>query len=211
MRKILVFIWVLIPVAGLAYHFGPGQDRLRLDDADRALAEADAAVVRADAATRARLKDAARGEWAKAEAAFEEALAKLGPDRVPVARRVRLERAKAQMNLSRLPEARADLESLVQELKDDATAEPKLVADAREALANAQYYMTWLLRLEGVPEGEWRREIEASRQNYKLLAEAASGSGDRDAVARANENLESAVRLQRMELNDLQGLPLPSQ
>ena len=48
-----------------------------------------------------------------------------------------------------------------------------LLADARGALANAQYYTTWLMRLEGLPREEWQPEIEASRQNYKLLAERA--------------------------------------
>jgi hypothetical protein len=78
------------------------------------------------------------------------------------------------------------------------------------------------MRLEGAPREEWEPEIEASRQNYKLLAEdptskctsagAACDKGDEQvASVRAAENLESAIRLERMSLTDLQGLPLPSQ
>ena len=115
------------------------------------------------------------------------------------------------MFLSKLPAAHAELSSLVEELGNDPTADPKLLADARGALANAQYYRTWLMRLEGAPADEWEPEIEASRQNYKLLAEQAQQSGD-VLLAKANEeSLESSVRLARMDLNDLQGLPLPSQ
>jgi hypothetical protein len=67
------------------------------------------------------------------------------------------------------------------------------------------------MRLEGAPREEWEPEIEASRQNYKLLAEDKSLSRDGELVSLAAENLESAIRLERMSLSDLQGLPLPSQ
>ena len=54
-------------------------------------------------------------------------------------------------------------------------------------------------------------EVEDARQNYKLLAEEAEKRGDKVAAARFREDLESSVRLARMELSDLQGFPLPSQ
>src|SRR5262245_1013067 len=31
MRTILLLSWLAVPVAGVAYHYGPGQDRLLLD------------------------------------------------------------------------------------------------------------------------------------------------------------------------------------
>jgi hypothetical protein len=71
--------------------------------------------------------------------------------------------------------------------------------------------MTWLMRLEGSPRTEWEPEIQAARQNYKLLAEDALALGDTSATERGREDLESAIKLERMELKDLQGLPLPSQ
>jgi hypothetical protein len=67
------------------------------------------------------------------------------------------------------------------------------------------------MRLEGAPREEWEPEIEASRQNYKLLAEDESLASDQRLASLAAENLESAIRLERMSLSDLQGLPLPSQ
>ena len=85
------------------------------------------------------------------------------------------------------------------------------MADARGALANAQYYTTWLMRLEGLSREEWEPEIEASRQNYKLLAEHAEEAGDEAAAEQARSDLESSIRLARMDLDELQGLPLPSQ
>jgi hypothetical protein len=213
MRKVLLFVWLLLPPAIGAYHYGPGQDRLRSDRAAQATERAEKAAYAARAkAVIAGDDDAAVRElWAEAEAAYTEALELLPSGEVAESRALRLERAKAQMFVSKLPEARRDLETLVNELEEDASSDPKLAADARGALANAQYYTTWLMRLEGSPRDEWEREIEASRQNYKLIAEQSEESGDTEIAALAKKDLESAIRLARMEIEELQGLPLPSQ
>ena len=52
-------------------------------------------------------------------------------------------------------------------------------------------------------------ELEASRQVYKLLAEQAEAAGDATAAKKHTDSLEAAVRLARMDLNELTGLPLP--
>ena len=115
------------------------------------------------------------------------------------------------MFISGLPEARRDLEVLVDELASDSAVDPALLTDARSTLASAQYYNTWLQRLEGTPREEWEREIEASRQNYKLVAEEQAARGNPALAMSAREDLEASIRLARMDLGELQGLPLPSQ
>ena len=115
------------------------------------------------------------------------------------------------MMFKQLPDAQRELLALVDEINNDPKADPTLQRDAREALANAQFYMTWLMRLEGQPREIWEPEIEASRQNYRLLAEQAEGRKDAASTQRAKEDLESAIRLARLDIKDLQGLPLPSQ
>ena len=97
------------------------------------------------------------------------------------------------------------------ELAADPAADPTLLADARSTLANSQYYMTWLMRLEGLGREAWEPEVEAARQNYKLLAEEAEKRGDAAAAKKHREDLEASIRLARMDLSELQGLPLPSQ
>jgi len=211
MRKLLIFVWFLLPFGAAAYHYGPGQEALRADGAARAVARAETAARAARDVALREGDDAARALWTDAEAAYAEALEALPPDRTREARAIRLERDKARMFISQLPEARHDLAELVDELASDRHADPKLVADAQSALANAQYYTTWLMRLEGAPREEWESEIEAARQNYKLVAEQVSGAHDPKLAAESRENLESAIRLERAELTDLQGLPLPSQ
>jgi tetratricopeptide (TPR) repeat protein len=194
---LLLLGWLLVPVAFGIWHYGPGQDYMTRDDASRMLARADSL--------------AADGDWEAAVEAYDEALKLLPPDMVAAQRRVRLEKAKAQMLASQLPLALADLKVLAEELQGDLKADPKLVADTRSSLAQAHYYMTWLMRLEGLSREVWEPEIEAARQNYRLLAEEAEKKGDEEGAKKNREDLEAAVRLARMDLTELQGLPLPSQ
>ena len=200
MRKIALFVWLLVPIAVGAYHYGPGQDRLRVDRAAEAIERAQAFARDARATAAKDGDDAARAAWTDAEEAFGEAIDLLPPNRAVEGRALRLERANAQVFVGRLPDARHDLEVLVDEIAGDPKGDPQLLREARGALANAQYYMTWLMRLEGAARTEWEPEIEASRQNYKLVAEDRAHAGDVEVAKSAREDLESAIRLERMEL-----------
>jgi len=206
MRKLLLTVWCLLPVGAGAYHFGPGQDQLLLDDAGRKMDAAERHVLRAQELAATEGDAAAAVAWAEAETAWGEALELLPEERVHERRQVRLERAKAQMFLSQLPSANRDLQGLVQELAADPEADAALLRDARRTLANSEYYMTWLLRLEGAGRDKWEPRIESARQNLKLVAGEAG-----DESAAVQEDLEAVVRLARMDLDELQGLPLPSQ
>lgn len=197
MRTLLIAAWLCLPVAALGFHFGPGQDWMARDEAGRKLSTADEHV---------------RGQrWNEAIAAYDQALAKIPAEDKPLVRRVRLERAKAQMFVQQLPEAHAELHALVDEVVADPSAEPTLARDARRALANAQYYVTWLMRLEGEPREVWEPEIDSARQHLRLLAEESERNGDGPAAERCGDDLEAAIRLARMDLGDLQGLSLPCQ
>jgi len=207
MRKMLLSAWLLVPVAGASYHFGPGQERILLDDAARLIAQADEHASLAGGLSITGDEDGARAEWALAEEAYEGALAALPAERVAIRRRLRLEHAKCQMFVSELPEANKELLLLVDEMAADETADSGVLREARLAYANSQYYMTWLTRLEGAGREQWEPRIESARQTLKLLL--ADAEGDELRVIR--EDLEASVRLARMELDELQGLPLPNQ
>ena len=197
MRILILVIWILIPLGALAYHLGPGQHNMHRDHAAQLLADADALVAKQD--------------WAAAQPLFEKALELLPDDEVAVQRRVRLERAKCQLENKQLPDANEDLKILVNELASDATASPELLAESRAALANSQYYITWLMRLEGLPRDQWEPEITASQQLYRLLAEQAVEMNDEVLIETRKKDLESAVKLARLDFGELQGLPLPNQ
>ena len=211
MKKTILGVWLLVPVAAGAYHMGPGQDRMLLDDAARLIEDGKRHVELALELTANEGEQAAIGEWADAEDAYAQALALLPDEPVRDRHRLRLERAKCQMNISQLPEANSTLRGLVEELLADDGADAEILRDARRAFANSEYYMTWLMRLEGAAREAWEPRIEAARQTFKLLSEEASESGDAVACRQDRQDLESAIRLARMDLSELQGLPLPSQ
>ena len=211
MRKLLLSVWLIGPVGAVAYHYGPGQDRLRVDAAATAIAEAETAASEAREIAAKKGDREARDAWSVAEEACSKAIAALPADRIAELRTLKLARAKAQMMISKLPDARRDLEALVEELSSDPTSDRTLKRDAQRTLASARYFTTWLLRLEGVPREEWGPEIESARQTQKHLAEEAERIGDLVLAKAAREDLESAIRLERMAIGELQGLPLPSQ
>ena len=197
MRTFLLLAWLIIPVGGAAYHYGPGQEKLRLDDVASTLDQAD--------------RQATEGDWQASARTYESALASIPVDRVGDARRARLERDKAWMNAGKLPEANSDLQGLVDELQADTKADARVLREAREAFANSQYYATWLMKLEGLGRDDWEPEIESARQTFRLLAEQATRDGDDTSARRSLEDLESAIRLARMDPSDLQGMALPKQ
>ncbi len=197
MQKLVLLLWLMVPVLIGFYHAGPGQEQALLDEISETLAAAELHVF--------------GQKWVDAEECFASALELLPSERTHESRRIRLELAKVQMFNKKLPGAHADLKFLVDELKNDSSADRKVLTESRAALANAQYYMTWLMRLEGRPKERWEPEIEAARQTFRLLAEEARESGDARSETKNREDLESAIRLARMDVDDLQGLPIPSQ
>jgi len=197
MRILLAVGWLFVGLAGLIFHLGPGEKQLELDKIDSTLKLA-----------RSYSSDE---KWADAVDTFDEALAMLPDDRKSDEYVVRLEKAQAQMMAKQLPDARLALEGLLQEVEADKESDAKLKSEVRSTLANSQYYMTWLMRLEGLPKTDWEPEIEAARQNYLVVSERAEAEHDAGLAKRSKEDLESAIRLARMDLKDLQGLPLPSQ
>lgn len=207
MRRTLLAGWLmLLPMGGL-YHLVAGPAHREMDLIGDSLREARQHV--------------ANEQWFEAVPAFEKALEGMPEELTRENRALRLELAQAKMNASKLPDAHADLKGLLDELlADDESAEnssvdqesnARLEREVRETLANSQFYMTWLMRLEGLPASEWEPEIESARQNYRMLAANAEQAGDTAALEEQQKNLEAAIKLARLDLGDLQGLPLPNQ
>lgn len=197
MRRVLLSGWImLLPLGGL-YHLVAGSAHQEMDVIGVELSRA-RSLVRQEA-------------WAAAVARYEKSLEALPDESTDLSRRIRLEMSQAKMNAARLPEAHSDLKTLLDELLEDETPDMALEQTVRESLANSQFYMTWLMRLEGLPVTEWEPEIESARQNYRMLAESAESDGNTHQAERQRENLEATIRLARLDLTDLQGLPLPNQ
>jgi hypothetical protein len=200
MRRLLIVAWCFVPILFLGFHYGaPGKKLQTLDQVDLLIKSAKAS--------------AGNSDWEMAVENYEEALGLIPKEMATETREVMLEKCKAQMMAKQLPQAHGTLQGLL----DDMLAEPvadhnnELIFATRSSLANSQYYMTWLMRLEGEPEERWMPEIESARQHYKLLTDQLKKNGDTERSQKYREDLESSIRLARMDLSELQGLPLPSQ
>lgn len=195
MKVLLFTFWCLIPLALAAFHYGPGHEKLLLDDTADFLKSA---------------KDHARTEdWPKAVEAYEKALSALPKERLSDSWPIRLELARARMESGGLPQAREELGALVREVDADPQADPKLRDGALAALASSRFYMTYLMKLEGLPDYEWEPEIDAARQEQKLLLQRATAAGDKAAAGLYADDLEASIRLERMDPAELYGQAIP--
>ena len=197
MKILILTLWCLLPLGLLAYHYGPGREMMTLDATASVLAQAKS--------------KAAAGDWPAAIAAYEESLEKLPKDRISEARRIRLELSKARMETAGLPKAREELAALADDLAQDPNADAGLRDETLATLASARFYMTYLMKLEGLPDSEWEPEIEAARQEQKLLVLRATEAGDTVAAQKHADDLESTIRLARMEPEELYGKAIPKQ
>ena len=205
MRLFFAIAWLFVGLGLVIYHFGPGEKQRELDHIDSIISQANQiTLVQAK-------KDSALQDYSKAIDLYDEALAIMPTDREKDSLVIRLEKAKLQMLSRKLPQARESLEGLLEEVESCEEATDEFENDVRATLANAQYYNTWLMRLEGKPKSDWETEIESARQNYRLLLEKAEAGSDKDQVETRKEDLESAVRLARLDISELQALPLPCQ
>jgi hypothetical protein len=201
-RRVLWAAWAIVPVAVFALHMGAGHDLLARDRAGSHLKAALAAEQAEDYATAADEYAAARNDLPEIAVAERSRLA--------------LAEARARVYTDRLIEGEGELETLIDQLNNPSargdlsdTEAAKLTTEARDALGTAAYFAAWQMRLEGAAPDEWKPETEKARQQFRLLAETAQASGDKDLAESATKNDEQVIRLERMDLSELQGLPLP--
>jgi hypothetical protein len=192
-KKLAFYCWLLAPVALFAFHYGPGQADLARDEAARQIAIGQALEQKED--------------WHGAMDAYTGALTKLPPEDKTARWQLRLAQSKVRMYSGELPEAIGDMDGLLTEMEKEG-APAKQVDGVRSNLGTAEYYAGWLMRLEGASTEEWSVEVDSARQHFRLLAEDKLNTGSTEAKG-YQENLEATVRLARMDLSELQGLPLP--
>ena len=191
-KNLFILLWALAPVALLAYHYGPGQAGLAREEAK--------------ASIRAALDFEAKKQWRQAIDAYNAALAALPDTETAKRQQLQLARANARIYVGELPEAMLAMEHLLDETAKGSDSE--LESKVRSSLASAQYYTGWLMRLELAEKEEWKEPLEKARQNFRLLAEQTAKT-DAKASEDHQKNLEAVVRLARMDLSEVQALPLP--
>jgi tetratricopeptide (TPR) repeat protein len=184
-RKWLVLGWLMIPVALLSYHFGPGQDALAFRQAQEQLAEAQQLE--------------ATGQYEEAIEAYAETLATLPAasehdvDVATARDQLRLAQIRGHFQLGRLAETIESLNVLIADVERQHGPRSPVSYDVRDFPGRVHFQAMVALRLESAEHDVWRRHWELSRQNFRFLAE--NTTGNRNRLDR--QNLEVVIKGRR--------------
>ncbi len=167
MKKWLILIWLLIPVALVSYHFGPGQASLAYRNAQASLA--DAKILERD------------GHFDEAIERYGETLTALPqsdeppPDLALRRDQLRLAQIQARFQLGRLAETLENLNLLIEDVEREHGLNSPLAQDVRDLLGRVHYQAMVALRMESAEEAVWKKHWELARQNFRFLAEHTKG------------------------------------
>jgi hypothetical protein len=196
MKKYLVLLWLLLPLPVVVLHFGRGQQWLARDKAHAFVKQAEIAEEKEN--------------WQQADQLYGAAAKCVTTESRDL--KLRLELAQVRTRF-RMGEAVAAIDGADKLLDDPAMAAmpSDFQHESRELAGRIHYYAGWVMRLEGASRELWMEEAELSRQNFRLLAEQSSAQGAKEYTGKQQENLESAVQLQRLSLAELMARPLPKE
>lgn len=182
MRKWLVLVWLLVPVALVSYHYGPGQEALAWREAQSHLDEA--------------RQFEKQGQWEHAVEAYQHALNTLPahadptPQATAARDQLRLAQIRANFELGHLVESIDELRLLADDVERTHGPDAPLLYDVRDLLGRVHFQAMVALRLESAEEEVWKRQWELSRQNFRFLAEHTTGK--RNHLDR--QNLEVVIK-----------------
>ena len=160
MRKFFTLLWLLFPVAVLYYHFNEGQNQIL-----REKARVHVAKIRA-------LEQAKEPDWEQIIEEYEKVAKELPTEEKPLVRhQIRLAQTKARLEMLDVAGAITELTALLQESAQMHGDDAKVTRAVREMLGKAHYYATYLLKMNGAAEEEWRPFAERTRQIFRYLAE----------------------------------------
>lgn len=183
MRKTLVLLWMLFPVAVAAYHFNAGPRHEAREKAYLRLVE-----IR-------RLESRDEPDWPKIIAQYDLLAQELPRDEDPmVFYEIRLAVAKARLEMLELDVAIGDLTRLLQETAAVYGENATITRGVREQLGKAHYYATWVLKTNGAPESQWRPFADRARQLFRYLAELEDPQAFHDYEGRVRREFEKAVQ-----------------
>jgi hypothetical protein len=159
-RKALILLWMLFPVAVGAYHFNEGPKQEARERAYAKLQEI------------SRLERTDPPDWEAIIQGYNGLTNELPPDEDPVVMlQIRLAICEARLEMLDLEPAINDLTRLLQETAAIYGENAPITRGVREQLGKAHYYATWVLKTNGAAENEWRPFAERARQLFRFLAE----------------------------------------
>ena len=199
--------WLLLPLAGLAYHVGAGEPHIQRDDANELVRAADAILARdttVDPTTgsvldrkgrqeaKAKMHTDAAGKLAAARAAL--------PDRDSTMKLdLRLLETQHRIDAGEWLESQAVLQGLLGEYEAFGRNASR-IDEIRNDLGRISYYIAFAMRKEGAPEEDWRPESDIARQQFRHLAEVIGG----EKLEEYKRDLETVIRFQRLTGDEVQ-------
>jgi len=182
-RKFLVLLWMLVPVAVAAYHFNEGPKQMARERAYLKLLE-----IR-------RMERQKEPDWQKIVAEYNGLIDELPPDEDPlVLCEIRLAVCTARLEMLDLETAITDLTLLLQETAAVYGENARITRGVREQLGKAHYYATWVLKTNGAPESQWRPFADRARQLFRYLAELNDPEAFRHYEKRVREEFDKASK-----------------
>ncbi len=196
MKKILLLLWLLLPLPMIVLHYGPGRKWLALDKAHTLLRQARSLEEKED--------------WQSAGLLYEKADALIESDMTKLRHLVSLAQIRSNYRQGKAIDAIDQIEQLI---SDDGFSDlpAEYRNEARDLAGRIHYYAGWVMRLEGARRDLWMEEAELARQNFRLIAEEHESTASPEEARQQKVNLESAVSLQRMSLFELMGKGLPKE
>jgi len=182
LRKTLIWLWLLFPVAVAGYHFNYGEKQVMRERAFARLCE-----IR-------EMERAKEPDWPAVVEAYGRLAEALPPDEDPaVMHQIRLATARARMEMLELDKAIEELTRLLQETAATRGENDRLTRAVREQLGKAFYYAAWTLKSHNAPETQWRPFAERSRQLFRRLAELENPAEYERYEARIREEFQKAL------------------
>lgn len=197
MKKYLVLLWILLPLPVVVLHFGRGQEWLANDKAFAFIKQAEDAEKKED--------------WQQAQQFYQDAAKCVSSQNNDIKLRIELAQVRTHF---RMGDALAAINGVDQLLDEQimSTMPTDFQRESRDLAGRIHYYAAWVMRLEGASRELWMEEAELARQNFRLLAEQQSAVETVDNhTTKQQENLESAVQLQRLSLTELMARKLPKE
>ncbi len=188
------FLWCIVPLGLVLFHFGLGERWLYAETAVRIQLQGFAAEASDQILT-------ARELYLNAEKAAH-------PDDVLLRARLRIDTARTTILAGAPLNGVKQIERLLGN-HADGILPSQLRAEARATRALGLYYAAYALRLDSPEPAVWQPELDSASQLFRDLFEDASREGRAQEAVFYARNLEACVRLKRTRQAELASLPTP--
>jgi hypothetical protein len=189
-RLIFTYLWLIIPVMGIVFHYAWGKTFLREDFLWNQIKVAQELEKKAKKTMTPEDWEAAENEYSKIIDTLED------KDSDNLEAQLKLAKARTTLYKGKLVTAMSDLEAQLYRA-NKLNVDPEIKREIRETLARSQFGIAWVMRNEGASTKSWTSVADRARQNFRYLTETTTDNLDFDTTS---QNLETTIKLERTEM-----------